>query len=383
MKAPSKEGLAEELLGLAKQFKKEHLSWWLTGQLPWPLAVCISEAASGTDLNALSERVLSGAFGSTDEWSACEDRWTSRGLTSEDIERALRSGQKLFEFPWTAFDSSIDEMSPGDAHALDTAIEDLAQIYQSAGGASPKAWLARLIVSCLEVGSSSWECPRRTSCYLNPSLLAELVNTTRTVTDVVDLMLSLRVPEPLSEDWIEMFDQIGTRDITLFASPVFAESTLARAIAEAYLRHPNRTGLMAWLEAASSFKELVAIPSERLSFSEDDNLQVQKRKLVLRLAQGQPAGGDFSLMVNKAAEVLKRPAGGSAWHVIAILQKFRGEDWVGRFTIELMAKLNSVGAKSLAEECLHSLVEWLGFRKSPLHDTNAVGRLGLEGLNAE
>ena len=157
-------------------------------------------------------------------------------------------------------------------------------------------------------------------------------------------------------------------------STLFPYTTLFRS---------NRSGLMAWLEAASFFGEPVAIPSERLNFSEGDSLQVHRQKLILRLAKGEPAKADFSLMVSKVAEVLRSPAGRSVWHVLRILEKFRGEDWVGKFTIELMAKLNSMGEQSLVEECVQSVVEWLGFRKSPLHDARAVRGLGLEGLSAE
>jgi hypothetical protein len=213
--------------------------------------------------------------------------------------------------------------------------------------------------------------------------VAEVLDTETPVPGLVDLVLSLQVPERLSEDWIEFFDEIGAHDNMVYASPVFAESGLSQSIAEAYLRYPNRTGLMAWLEAASYFRELPSIPSEHLNFSEGDSLQVQRRKLVLRLARGQPARDNFSILVGKAAEVLAFCPNRSTWRVLRMLAKFRGEDWVGRFTIELMAKLNSMGEQSLVDDCVQSVVEWLSFRKSPLHDASAVKSLGLEGLSAE
>jgi hypothetical protein len=383
MKAPSKETLAEELIFLSKQVNEEHLRSWFSRHLPWPFAVCVSEAKSATDLQNLAERVLSGAFGSTDEWSAQEERWTSAGLTSDDIEKAVATDRGTFEFPWTEFEGSIEEASPESVCVPDAAIAELARIYQTADVTPRKKWLADLLVSNLEAVNFSSPVPQRLSTYLSPSMLLEMFETTSQGHDLVDLVLTLQVPERLSEDWIELFDHIGTRDEMLFASPAFAHSGLVRSIDEAYLCYPNRTGLMAWLEAVAFFREPVTIPSECLHFSDGDNLQVQRQKLVLRLAQGEPVRADFSLMVSKAAELLGSPAGRPAWRVLRILGKFRGEDWVGRFTIELMAKLNSMGEESMVEECVQSVAEWLGFRKSPLHDANAVKDLGLEGLGTE
>ena len=149
---PSKETLAEELKAIAPFINAELRPFGFRWQMefPWPLSACIAFCDTEMEALDLASRADTGQLGDRSNWLAAEHRWTTTGVTQQDITNM--SDERL------PFDSTVDTDGfptvlsiwpylPG--HAKDVpALSELFKLYSQMEKSNARVKLAGLIESC-------------------------------------------------------------------------------------------------------------------------------------------------------------------------------------------------------------------------------------------
>ena len=149
---PSKETLAEELKAIApfinEELRPHGFSWQL--QIPWPLAACIAFCDTELETLDLASKAATGQLGDRSNWLAAEHRWTTSGVTQEDITN-MSDGRLPFDnkvdtngFPTGLSIWPYLPRPPKDVPAL----SELFHVYSQMAKSNARRELAGLIEFC-------------------------------------------------------------------------------------------------------------------------------------------------------------------------------------------------------------------------------------------
>jgi energy-coupling factor transporter ATP-binding protein EcfA2 len=84
LREPSEAALADWLVAWAGERRTGGVA--VRENAPWLLTECTLQATTPEDLDELAARAREGAFGDVEDWRAAEHRWTTRGITIDDVK---------------------------------------------------------------------------------------------------------------------------------------------------------------------------------------------------------------------------------------------------------------------------------------------------------
>ncbi|WP_157986859.1 NACHT domain-containing NTPase [Pseudomonas sp. Larv2_ips] len=143
---PSAFALAN-LLQLIESKGWEEIFVDLIHNLPWPLGTAVYIAAIERDFSSISAEIMGGGFGDTQDWQQAEERWTGKGVDSQDLE--LSQQGRFFNKTISTNGWPVSQCSLRDFQNSSFLVE-LIEIASSATG-SPKSQ----IIDYLEVSIAS------------------------------------------------------------------------------------------------------------------------------------------------------------------------------------------------------------------------------------
>ncbi|HEY0605535.1 MAG TPA: hypothetical protein VGD58_21615, partial [Herpetosiphonaceae bacterium] len=253
---PGAEVLARELRWLSTVCSPDT---WATGSYgSWPLAACIAASHSRDDLRKFADRAEQGLLGQAEDWYAAQQRWLAQGVTEDDI---------LY---------LTDERWPYDAQICDVGFPLSCSGYGFHRGGDMQLWQSLWnLYEQLPVGKAR---------SIVANALLDLLSTPRGHRLLISIELDqfkqllldrlherfrfeslrgIRLPEILTDDWIEFFDWLGYQKYT--ATTVRWPWLHTAQLAETYTSYPDRHGLLHVLEVFAVFGNTVSVPKALLS----------------------------------------------------------------------------------------------------------------------
>jgi len=320
--SPTPQTLAEILTRCADGGWKPSDTPWVSS-LPWPLAACLSGAESSADLRTMATWLQQGDAGTTNEWSAAEERWSAEGLSLNDLgknRKQLNDIDRHFE------KHSIPEFGLGSFtyHSYpDSFIRDLfraAQERPAGQGRRMLWWFLR----------DAALCSRGFADCVDPSeLRTALENGDCTGWWENDIVVLPENSTRISA-WLDFFEWLGRSDILSPSYPVERRArlgndndwceTFQRAFLTGTSRCPEslafvrrdvstRLGLLRLLgRLASRGRKMNLIPCEMLNLPAGSDPRFKLAALLVRIAKPKCVLDDAESLANEVISLLEPPA---------------------------------------------------------------------------
>ncbi len=239
---PSSGSLAAALRALADQWGQRAYPVAIpAGPLPWPLAESIQASNSADDFADLAMRAEAGELGDLADWVEAEQRWAGAGMDRDSLAALARERWPFDRdslrrgLPFRRGRARLKLNYPGgfDPEPLMTFRGEL-----------PPSRLRSEVAGLILEGFGGLI---PTSRLPPPGPLLALIRDAEGQDLDLSIFARLRPEEAVSEEWGEMFDLVGSRDIS--QSFMFANSPLPDLAADLLASRPGRRGLVKLLGA--------------------------------------------------------------------------------------------------------------------------------------
>jgi hypothetical protein len=221
-----------------------NLPWYIAFSIPWPLAACLDAYSAGEEFMELASRLERGELGDLPDWRKAEARWRENGFGPTDWGYSAKEGWPLDRyigtrgFPigvslWSHFVSRPDWPA-------------FLTWFDALEGQRERDRAASMIVALLNLFDPGAARAKPTPAQFRTILLSE-----RKPSIPLGILNGIRIDD-FNRDWVDAFEDVfRSKGVDIAGSSDFGlmHSSVATALATAYVREPDRTALLRPLAA--------------------------------------------------------------------------------------------------------------------------------------
>lgn len=260
---------------------------------PWPLSAALAAAESNDDLARIARLAESGALGSLSDWIAAQERWSSQGITRNDLEAfAISGSMPRPDWTHTGFPMHRPPWVHPRRHGPELASE-LLTLYRRATSAQAKHVFASLL---------SW------SLIDDAEKIAVSLDATD---DGLHLGMLLQAFSGDPQKWLDDLDRWfadAQRSLDMYFDPDDAKiaEPLATALANRLRAEPQRSGLRRILTAmALMLPDVMSKDLEDALATDPPDPVGRLAKLAWRISRSSPIKDDVTIWAKDFATLVK------------------------------------------------------------------------------
>lgn len=381
---PTRETLSRELrlLSEANDFEEIKNSGV---SLPWVMSACVGVSNNSEDLKHLARRAEDKELGDEKDWEAAEKRWAMDGIGPDDVEyvcdERLPFDSDIAErgFPFAAVNSwSVSEWKES-AYLL-----ELLKLHERLEPCQVRRQLASWTLFVLSVGLRKRS--RLASGQVKAANLKAITLTSKQLVALLEdvghtkahiYLTSLNAftwRTTLDENWVELLDYLG-RHIRL-AGSTEPDQKLLTALSDAFVRYPERVGLLRVLSLLVLEKGTHTVPDELLDPELYSDPESRSAAVIARLAKQQLTTSEAELLARYMAEHTEENWGVEAVLHMVEVNRIPLGTVLDRLLVTLLRKLPSKKWQA-AIKTIQALEASLKRRTSGLEENAVWIRLGL------
>ncbi len=365
---PCARGLGRELRWLSKFWSTDLIRY--RHSFAWPLQACLGASAKTNLLAELADKAEKGELGELNDWIAAEQRWASNGVAETDLAYMTNDhwpfDKKIatFGFPFACH----NPIGPARYVWTSADWDLLFHAYLDRAQGDLRSTLSSLVYRLLISGRKN----RDEQIELLPSVLQMLCSEQSDLTINPRLFDSIRLPEPLNQEWIDLFEWLGNNARYSFSGKAPFERM--EDLANEYQLH-RKKGLLKVLGALVLTGGKCSVSSEILTESFPSQ-ELKRAGLIIRASRG-------GWSVEEALSIAKEAAGlreslNTIFYLLRTLENHRETlSHYDREILVLALRDQEVDTQHSRRWMRKSLNELIQSRPTALNDNNYWIKLGL------
>jgi len=392
LKSPSPDSLATILSQCADGgwTPLDNADW---ASLPWPLAVSLHAAQSLDDLRSTVKRLRQGTLGTTEDWMAAEERWTTEGIALSDVAKSTEQSSPLDDLLGGNWIPTLAGWSITHRDYPDSFIRELFLTAQK----MPLGRNRRALLWFLFRGASR---NGRLTGRIEPSQLRALLDSDKHEALWAENCVGRPDAPKALASWLEFFEWLGRSDVLAThynargsgGKPL--DDAWCESFQEAYVKGgtqrpafrgfsraeiPVKLGLLRMLgRLASAGYAIGSVPVEMLRLTASTEPRFRLAALLVRIAGPNMTADDAQQIANETVGLLAPPAEVGADHLVfqTVEAHFARSPAISEFLLHLRERMPAKTALGVAN-CERLLRQVVRRQASGLQSREELRRLQL------